>query len=68
MPSVLPNEIESHYMERCVPMLIGEGKDKDQAVAQCMNMFKENFQEKSESKSERKAAQMYLDINHLFPI
>ena len=47
MPSVEKNETESHYMARCVPILIKEGKKKDQAVAQCLNMFKEKWKAKS---------------------
>jgi len=48
---VEPNagESESDYMGRCVPYMIGEGKEQDQAVAICIstyeNMSKEEFQE-----------------------
>lgn len=44
MPSVEPHEDKDHYMHRCVPMLVKEGKKQDQAVAQCINMFKEKWQ------------------------
>lgn len=49
MPSVKKNENESHYMGRCVPMLIKEGKSKKQAIAQCLNMFKEKWKAKGSS-------------------
>lgn len=35
-------EGESDYMSRCVPQLMGEGKDQDQAVAICISTY-ENF-------------------------
>lgn len=47
MPSVRPHETESDYMARCVPDLIREGKDKDQAVAQCLSMFKHKWKAKA---------------------
>lgn len=47
MPSVEPHETREHYMERCVPVLIKEGHDQKQAVAQCENMFKEKWHAKS---------------------
>lgn len=37
-------ESESDYMGRCVPALIGEGKDNDQAVAICISTY-ENMAE-----------------------
>lgn len=46
MPSVKKNEKQGHYMKRCVPMLIKEGKNQDQAVAQCLNMFREKWKAK----------------------
>jgi HK97 family phage prohead protease len=38
-PKPKPDESREDYMARCVPQLIGEGKDKDQAVAICSSMF-----------------------------
>jgi hypothetical protein len=46
MPSVQKGEKKDHYMHKCVPMLIKEGKKQDQAVAQCLNMFREHWQAK----------------------
>ena len=39
MPTPKKDEKESDYMNRCVPMLIKEGKKPDQAVAICNSMF-----------------------------
>lgn len=46
MPSVKKGEKQSDYMHRCVPMLTKEGKKQDQAVAQCLNMFREHWKAK----------------------
>jgi len=32
-------ESESDFMSRCVPLMIDEGKDQDQAVAMCISMY-----------------------------
>ena len=36
-------ESESDFMSRCVPAMIDEGKDQDQAVAVCISMYEEGF-------------------------
>lgn len=36
-------ESESDFMGRCVPLLIDEGKDQDQAVAICISMYEQEF-------------------------
>lgn len=41
MPKPTSDESRSDYMKRCVPMLIDEGKDKDQAVAICSSMWEQ---------------------------
>ena len=48
MPEPTEYENESDWMAVCVPKLKGEGKEQDQAVAACMNMWKERG--KSEEK------------------
>lgn len=40
MPTVKPNESEKEWMSRCVPAVLAEGKKQDQAVAQCLNMYR----------------------------
>lgn len=39
MPTPKKGESKSKYMSRCVPVVVGEGKTQDQAVAQCSGMF-----------------------------
>lgn len=46
MPSVHKGEKQSDYMARCVPMLTKEGKKHNQAIAQCLNMFREHWKAK----------------------
>jgi hypothetical protein len=36
-------ESESDFMGRCVPDMINEGKDQDQAVAMCISMYEQDF-------------------------
>lgn len=51
MPSVRKGESQSSYMSRCVPAVKAEGKKQNQAIAQCINMFKQKW---TESKRKRK--------------
>jgi hypothetical protein len=39
-----PNESEEEFVQRCIPILIGEGKDSDQAVAICYSMYQDKTQ------------------------
>ncbi len=39
MPDVNEYDNDSEWMKVCVPQMVGEGKDQDQAVAACMNMW-----------------------------
>lgn len=39
MPKPRKNESREHFMQRCVPMLIDEGKPQDQAVAVCSSIW-----------------------------
>lgn len=39
MPKPKPNESEQEFMSRCIPMVEGEGKPHDQAVAQCISLW-----------------------------
>jgi len=39
MPNPRKGESKSKFMSRCVPEVIGEGKDQAVAVAQCTGMF-----------------------------
>jgi hypothetical protein len=42
MPTPNKNETERDYVKRCVPILIGEGKKPDEAVAVCHSMWDEH--------------------------
>ena len=57
MPSVQKGEKKNHYMHRCVPMLVKEGKSQEQAVAQCLNMFKQKWKSKGETVPEENSAE-----------
>ena len=46
MPTPKKDEKKSDYMQRCVPMLINEGKKPDQAVAICSSMYDEHKKDK----------------------
>jgi len=46
MPEPSEYQDEAKWMEVCVPKLMGEGKDNDQAVAACMSMWKDKGKEK----------------------
>ena len=52
---VEPNEGESEndYMGRCVPAMLDEGKEQDQAVAMCMSMYGKGMKAQSEAKKEK---------------
>jgi hypothetical protein len=39
MPTPSAGETEQDFMSRCIPILINEGKDQDQAVAICASMW-----------------------------
>lgn len=41
VPKPKPGEDEGKFMGRCVPMLTGEGKPQDQAVAICLGTFRQ---------------------------
>jgi len=42
MPTPLATENEAQFMERCIPVLINEGEEQDQAVAVCQSMWDRN--------------------------
>lgn len=56
MPTPRAGESESAWMERCVPKLIEEGNDEEQAVAICTSMYEER------SVSDHKTLTVGLDI------
>ena len=46
-------ENETDYMGRCVPAMLDEGKEQDQAVAMCMNMYGKGMKAQAEAKKEK---------------
>jgi len=50
MPTPRKGERRKPFMERCVPEVIAEGKDADQAVAQCTSMFDNRNKKKKTTK------------------
>lgn len=48
MPTIKPNEERNEWLDRCIPILIKEGKDSEQATAICHSMYREG-QKKSEA-------------------
>lgn len=49
MPDPKDFDSEDEFMAACVPEVEGEGKDNNQAVAQCMNMWKERGSKEGKS-------------------
>lgn len=45
MPKPTTGESEDDFMSRCVPQLLDEGKDRDQAIAECLNLYREHKEE-----------------------
>ena len=41
MPMPSAGESKEAFMSRCIPRLIEEGKEQDQAVATCSSMYEE---------------------------
>lgn len=39
MPTPRSNETRNQFMERCIPILINEGNEQDQAVAVCSSLW-----------------------------
>jgi HK97 family phage major capsid protein len=49
MPEFKPDDTEKTWLERCVPVRVGEGDSQDQAVAACMGMWREHNKSLDES-------------------
>lgn len=48
MPTPRRDESYEDWMARCIPVLIDEGRDRDQAVAICASMWEEREKKKHE--------------------
>ena len=42
-------ETEDEFISRCIPVVIGEGKDQDQAAAICYSYWREGFEDEKEN-------------------
>jgi len=54
MPTPKPNESKDDYMSRCIPKLVAEGKDQDQAIAICSSMFESDKRKDSDEDERQK--------------
>jgi len=54
-------ESESEFISRCIPVVIGEGKDQDQAAAICYSYWEDRF----ESKTEEYMAQLFDFLGYI---
>ena len=61
MPTPAPYERRDKILERCIPMLIDEGKPPDQAAAICNSMFEDKRKMKMGINPES-AAKIFYDI------
>ena len=52
MPTPGKNESESDFISRCIPIVIGEGVEKDQATARCYSIWRRSKGEKDEPPKE----------------
>ncbi len=48
------DETEEAFMARCIPAMVGEGREQDQAVAMCVGMFAEGTKDDDEEKRKRR--------------
>ena len=58
-------ETEDEFISRCIPVLIGEGKDGDQAAAICYSYWKDRFYDEQTEEVERV---LYSYVSGLFDL
>ena len=46
MPTPQPNESKDHFIRRCIPFIMNEGKERDQATAMCFSIWKRKGKKK----------------------
>ena len=46
MPTPGKNESQKDFISRCIPIVIGEGVEKDQATARCYSICRESKKSK----------------------
>ena len=47
MPEIQEGEERDHWLERCIPIMVDEGRENDQAVAICNTMWRDHMGDKS---------------------
>jgi len=62
MPDKKPGESKKSYLERCVPKLISEGRDPDQAVAICNSMWAKAQEESTLEVCVEKSIEFEADV------
>ena len=65
MPEPKNYKDEDSWMEACVPEVKGEGKDQDQAVAQCMSMWKERDKQDEKFMNTNNIERRYMPVTEL---
>lgn len=65
MPNPKDFDDKDSFLEKCIPEVEGEGKDHDQAVAQCTNMWKERDKEEDKSIHIEKMERRFLPVTEL---
>lgn len=70
MPEPTKGETKKNFLKRCIPILMQEGKDNDEAVATCMSLFEErHFKELStEARNNLPASAFVFPIIRRYPI
>lgn len=48
MPKPHKDENKEDFISRCIPMLVDEGRDQDQAVAMCYSIWSEHANKEEE--------------------
>jgi HK97 family phage prohead protease len=65
MPDPAKYKDKDEFLEACIPEVEGEGKDHDQAVAQCTSMWKERNKDEGKFMDENKLERRCLPITEL---
>lgn len=50
MPQPKPGESKNDYLQRCIPQLIHEGRQQDQAIAICYSMYDRHTNHKNKKR------------------
>lgn len=53
MPKPNPGEKRNDFVNRCVPIVTGEGRPQDQAIAICHSIFQQHKRKGAEDKGEK---------------